>query len=209
MDFWSGFIVVTIAHLLAAASPGPDFALVTRQALRHGRKAAIWTSLGISLGLSIHLLYSTAGLAAVVVHSAQGMILIKLLGGGYLLFLGVKGLWAKPAVTEALASEAGEVRGTGFRHLLTGFFCNVLNPKAPIYFLALFTVILSPDMPPGILAVYGVWIMFLQMAWFTLLSVLLANPRLRHYLLKRGHWVDRIFGATMLALGIRVLKSSS
>jgi threonine/homoserine/homoserine lactone efflux protein len=96
MDFWQGFTILTLVHLLAAASPGPDFALVTRQSLLHGRKAGILASLGISIGLSIHIIYSAAGLAAVIAHSSEWMTVIKLAGGGFLIFLGVKGLRSRP-----------------------------------------------------------------------------------------------------------------
>ena len=209
MDFWQGFIIVTFVHLLAAASPGPDFALVTRQALLHGRNNAIWASLGISLGLSIHILYSTAGLAAVVAHSADWMTLIKIAGGSYLTFLGIKGLRAKQGHENIMRGPVTTGHGPALRNVATGFFCNALNPKAPIYFLSLFTVVLSPDTPLPTLAIYGCWIMLLQMFWFTTLAFCLTNEGVRGRLLKAGHWIDRAFGVTMLCLGIKVLTSSN
>ena len=95
MDFWHGFAVITVVHLLASASPGPDFAYVTRQSLVHGRQARLLASVGIALGLSIHIVYSAAGLAAVIAHSVHWMTAIKLLGGAYLLYLGIMGLRAR------------------------------------------------------------------------------------------------------------------
>lgn len=209
MDFWQGLVVVTFVHLLAAASPGPDFALVVRQSIQHGRSSGLWTSLGISLGLSIHILYSTAGLAAVVAHSAQWMTFIKLAGGSYLLYLGIKGLLAKPRKNEVDRLPNGSENGSSRRYVLTGFFCNALNPKAPIYFLSLFTVILSPDMPLPTLAIYGGWIMLLQMCWFSTLAFFLTKEAIRWRLLGAGQWLDRIFGVAMLALGVKVLSSTA
>src|SRR5210317_2587647 len=136
MDFWQGFIIVTIVHLLAAASPGPDFALVTRQSLLYGRKAGIWASLGISLGLSIHILYSTAGLAAVVAHSADWMTLIKISGGSYLIFLGIKGLRAKQEHEDFEGALHITSHGSPLRHVSPGFFCKAINAKASVYFLS-------------------------------------------------------------------------
>lgn len=210
MDFWQGFMIVTIVHLLAAASPGPDFALVARQSLLHGRISGIWASLGISLGLSIHILYSTAGLAAVVAHSDDWMALIKVAGGSYLIFLGIRGLRAKQVSHEDL-QRGQHITGSGspLRYVATGFFCNALNPKAPIYFLSLFTVVLSPDMPLPTLVIYGCWIILLQMFWFTTLAFFLTYEGIRGRLLQAGHWVERVFGATMVSLGIKVLTSSN
>lgn len=208
MEFWQGFTIVTFVHLLAAASPGPDFALVTKQSIRQGRTAGILTSLGISLGLSIHIIYSTAGLAAIVAHSVEWMAAIKLAGGSYLIFLGIKGLRAKPhQKTEENFGQALKTDST-FQLVSTGFFCNALNPKAPVYFLSLFTVVLSPEIPLPNLAAYGVWIMLLQMFWFTTLTCFLTNTVIRGQLIRLGHWIDRVFGAAMLTLGLQVLNSS-
>lgn len=207
MNFWQGFTIVTFVHLLAAASPGPDFALVTRQSLLHGRKAGVLTSLGISLGLAIHILYSTAGLAVVVAHSVEWMVIVKLAGGSYLIYLGIKGLRAKQREAEEGQKNLPITKDSSLRLVSTGFFCNALNPKAPVYFLSLFTVILSPEIPLPNLAIYGLWIMLLQMFWFTALTCFFTNPGIRQRVVKVGHWIDRTFGIVMLALGLQVLNS--
>jgi threonine efflux protein len=204
MDFWHGFAVLTVVHLLAAASPGPDFAYVTRQSLIHGRQAGLLASLGIALGLSIHIVYSAAGLAAVIAHSAQWMTAIKLLGAGYLLWLGYKGLRSGAAAPTGDA-PAPALPASPWRQVAGGFLCNALNPKAPIYFLALFTVVLSPRLPVPTLIAYGAWIMVLQWLWFSLVALVFAHPHVRDRLLAVRHWIDRAFGAAMVALGLRVL----
>lgn len=214
MEFWHGFAVLTAVHLLAAASPGPDFAYVTRQSLVHGRRSGLLASLGIALGLSIHIVYSAAGLAAVIAHSAQWMTVIKLVGAGYLLYLGWSGLRAKaPAAAAATGAAAtGEVAASSpssaWRQVGGGFLCNAFNPKAPIYFLALFTVVLSPGLPVPTLVAYGAWIMLLQWWWFSLVALVFAHPRVRDRLLAVRHWIDRAFGAAMVALGLRVLATA-
>lgn len=208
MSFWHGFTIVTMVHLLAAASPGPDFALVTRQSLLHGRRAGILTSFGIACGLSIHIFYSTAGLAAVIAHSAGWMIFIKLCGGTYLVYLGVKGLLAKPDTLsdEDVVKPCPE--SSSLRQISTGFFCNAFNPKAPLYFLSLFTVVLSPEIPLRTLAIYGAWIIFLQMLWFTTLAVFFTSRAIRERLIASSLWIDRVFGAIMILLGSQILYSS-
>jgi len=207
MDFWQGFVVLTVAHLLAAASPGPDFAYVTRQSLVHGRRAGLLASLGIALGLSIHIVYSAAGLAAVIAHSVHWMVAIKIAGGAYLLWLGIQGLRssAHVAVPEAAIRAAA---ASPLRQIGGGFLCNALNPKAPIYFLALFTVVLSPDLPSLTLIAYGAWIMVLQWLWFSLVATVFTHRAIRDRLLGVRHWIDRAFGAVLIALGIRVLLSA-
>jgi RhtB (resistance to homoserine/threonine) family protein len=208
MSFWHGFAVITVVHLLAAASPGPDFAYVTRQSLVHGRQAGLLASAGIALGLAIHILYSAAGLAAVIAHSVHWMTAIKLLGGAYLLWLGVKGLRARQEAG-AIADDTGRaLPSSASRQVLGGFLCNAFNPKAPIYFLALFTVVLSPGLPLPTLLAYGAWIMLLQWLWFSLVATVFAHRAIRDRLFAVRHWIDRAFGAAMVALGLRVLAST-
>jgi len=207
MDFWHGFAVLTAVHLLAAASPGPDFAYVTRQSLVQGRRAGLLASLGIALGLSIHIAYSAAGLAAVIAHSAQWMTFIKLIGAGYLFWLGYKGLRSGAGAPAAPGAPA-PLPTSAWRQVGGGFLCNAFNPKAPIYFLALFTVVLSPGLPVPTLIIYGAWIMLLQWLWFSLVALVFAHPRVRDRLLAARHWIDRAFGVAMIALGLRVLATA-
>ena len=96
MEFWHGFLLITSVHLLAAASPGPDFVLVSRETLTKGRRTGLICSLGITLGLAVHIIYSVLGLAAVIAHSQPLLTAIKWLGGAYLIYLGWQGIGAKP-----------------------------------------------------------------------------------------------------------------
>ncbi len=206
MDLWHGLLLITSIHLLAAASPGPDFVLVSQQTLTNGKKAGFMSSIGIALGLSVHILYSALGLAAVIAHSTSALWVIKILGGGYLLYLGIKGLMAKPGNTDG-DEQQKIVAHSSKKHIAKGFLCNVLNPKAPIYFVSLFTLVLSPDMPLYEIAVYGAWMMVIQLAWFSLVVVLLSKPVVNRKFKQLGHWLDRMLGGAMIALGVTVITS--
>ena len=209
MEFWHGFITLTVIHLLAAASPGPDFALVSRQALLQGRRAGLWVSLGIALGLGIHIAYSAAGLATLIAHSTMWMSAIKLIGGSYLLYLGYQGIRAK-AQSGVITNEPPVIMDVAAHRLVSkGFLCNALNPKAPIYFLSLFTIVLSPNLPASTLVVYGVWIMLLQLFWFSLITLFFSQPTIRRRFLAISHWIDRVFGVAMVGLGLKVLLSKN
>lgn len=207
MDFWQGFLIITTVHLLAAASPGPDFVLVSQHTLKYGRRAGLWCSLGVALGLSIHIVYSILGLATVVANSVTLLWIIKLLGGCYLIYLGIQGLRAKAGQAKLMATTATATPPAIKKSMSMGFACNVLNPKAPIYFIAVFTVVLSPDLPWYQLAIYGVWMMVLQWFWFAFVTSILSLPVLNKRFQAIGHWIDRAFGAAMIVLGIKVLRS--
>jgi len=204
MELVHGLLLVTGVHTLAAASPGPDFVLVSRQTLVNGKRAGLLCSLGISLGLSIHIIYSVLGLATVIASSADLLWLLKICGGGYLVYLGSKGLRAKPVAEKTTAAPVASHRSP-LKYVGTGFVCNALNPKAPIYFVSLFTIVLSPAMPLFQLVIYGVWIMLIQLIWFSLVASLLAYPVINRLFQRAGHWIDRVLGGAMIALGIKVL----
>ncbi len=227
MDFYHGLLLITSIHLLAAASPGPDFVLVSGQTLTKGKKVGLYCSLGITLGLGVHILYSVLGLATVIAHSTWLLTLIKIIGGSYLIYLGWQGIRSKPQaltnqatnqatmdtntapITSNLASDNSVLKNTpsvsAISSVKQGFFCNVLNPKAPIYFVSLFTLVLSPDMPLWQLSFYGVWIMVLQMAWFSTVVMLLSIPSINRSFQRHAHWVDRVMGTAMAGLGLNLL----
>lgn len=206
MDLAQGLIIITSVHLLAAASPGPDFVLVSQQTLSNGKRAGLLCSIGIAGGLSVHILYSAFGLAAVVASSSSTLWVIKLLGGSYLIYLGISGLRARARNAEAITAGAG-ANQTALKTIGLGFLCNALNPKAPIYFISLFTIVLSQNTPAQHLAIYGLWMMVLQFAWFSFLTLLLSRPMITDRFQALGHWIDRVAGGAMLLLGIKVLVS--
>lgn len=208
MEFVHGFFLITIVHLLAAASPGPDFLMVTQQTLSNGKKSGILCSLGIALGLSVHIAYSALGLAAVIANSLTTLWAIKMLGGSYLIYLGIKGLRSRPGNFEGVQGNHVEVCSR-IKTIRIGFLCNALNPKAPIYFVSLFTIVLSPNMPLYLLTVYGLWIMFLQFAWFSFVATLLATPLISQHFRRFGHYIDRILGGAMIVLGVKVIASKT
>ena len=247
MEFWHGFLLITSVHLLAAASPGPDFVLVSQQTLAKGRRTGLICSVGITLGLSIHIIYSVLGLATLIAHSQPLLTAIKWLGGSYLIYLGWQGVQAKPkkpldsenaadlinsTASVASASQDSLAKQTTLSThtklsdkvistkkpptdtestaaiLRRGFFCNVFNPKAPVYFVAIFTLVLSPDIPLWQLAIYGVWMMVLQLAWFSTVVMLLSIPAIHRRFQRFEHWIDRVLGSAMIVLGLNLILRS-
>lgn len=207
MDFWTGFWLITGIHLLAAISPGPDFIYVSQQTLSRGRATGLICALGVGLGFGVHILYSVLGLAVVIANASWLLTAIKIIGGAYLIWLGYQGLRAKAK------GEVIEIRSQNlapqsrWKALWSGFLCNVLNPKAPVYLVSVFTVVLSPEMPTWQLAVYGGWMMLLLFAWFATVAFLLSVPSINRQFQKAGHWIDRVLGAVMVGLGVKVIAS--
>jgi RhtB (resistance to homoserine/threonine) family protein len=211
-EYWVEFGKVALAHLLAVASPGPDFAIVVKQSLTHGRRTAIWTSIGIGTGILLHITYCLLGIGLLITSSVFWFTIVKYLGAAYLAWLGIQALRTKPrhANTAGLTHVHATPRPHGA--FATGFLTNVLgNPKAALFFLALFTVVIDPHTPRLIQAGYGLWMSVATAAWFTFVSFTFTQERVRAAFLRQGHWIDRGLGVVFLAfaasLAFAALKS--
>ena len=125
MTFWHGFWIITGVHFLACMSPGPDFVLVSQQALSRGRAAGMLTALGIALGFGIHIIYSVLGLVTLVAQSAPLLTAVKIVGGLYLLYIGYKGLRAKAAGGTVEIRKDHLADEPTWKTIWRGVLCNV------------------------------------------------------------------------------------
>lgn len=198
MHYWREFLTIAVAHALAVASPGPDFALVLRQSLAHGRRTAVWSSIGIGCGLSVHIAYCLLGLGLLLKNSPTALAVVKYLGAAYLAWVGVQALRTKPRTGELDLAPAAAAP-TDRAAWTTGFLVNVLNPKAALFFISLFPLAVSVTTPKLIQAGYGLWMTLATMAWFSFVSVVFTKPEVRNKFLRHGHWIDRALGVVFLA----------
>ena len=153
--YWTEFLTVALIHLLAVASPGPDFAVVVRESVTHGRRAGTWTAFGVGSAIFLHVGYSLLGIGLIVSQSIVLFNALKWLAAAYLVYIGIKALRAGPAspATEEVAAPVVERTPRGA--FVAGFMTNGLNPKATLFFLSLFTVVINPHTPLAIQAEIG------------------------------------------------------
>ncbi len=204
------FLTVALVHILAAMSPGPDFAIVTRNSLVYSRKVGVYTALGIALGLLVHIAYSLLGIGFLIAQSIVVFNIIKYIGAGYLLYIGYKALLSKPVVEaeEKVASQKS-TDISAWSAIKIGFLTNALNPKATMFFLAVFTQVIDPATPMWVQLVYGLEMIVATFAWFSIVAYLFSNYLLKQKLLKVRHRIDHVMGAVLIALGIKVALTSN
>ena len=140
------FLTVALLHLFAVASPGPDFVMVSRQSFRYGRAVAIWTSGGIALGILFHVAISLTGLSLLLQSQPDLFWYLKLAASLYIGYLGFASLISKDPVNLQKNSIGQEDRY--IKSISTGFLTNVLNPKAFIFFITVFTCLLYTSPSP-------------------------------------------------------------
>jgi RhtB (resistance to homoserine/threonine) family protein len=204
--YWTEFLTVALVHLLAVASPGPDFAIVLRESVSNGRHAGIWTALGVGSGILLHVGYCLLGIGLIVSQSIVLFNLLKWLAAAYLIYIGIRALQARPAdpASAELAPLAARSPRAAF---VRGFVTNGLNPKATLFFLSLFTLVISPQTPLLVQAGYGLYLALATALWFCAVALLFSQARVRRGFVRLGHWFDRLMGAVLVGLGIKVAFS--
>lgn len=202
--YWMEFFTVALIHLLAVASPGPDFAIVVRESVAHGRRAGVFCALGVGTGIFVHVAYSLLGIGLIVSQSIVLFNALKWLAAAYLLYIGFKALRAQPAASGAVEEQAAAPARTPRGAFVTGFVTNGLNPKATLFFLSLFTVVINPHTPLLVQGGYGVYLAVATALWFCLVAMLFSQQRVRDGFARLGHWFDRLMGAVLVGLGIKL-----
>jgi RhtB (resistance to homoserine/threonine) family protein len=197
---------VALIHLLGAMSPGPDLILCIRNSLTYSRRIGRWTALGFGLGLAVHIAYSLLGLAVIISQSILLFNTIKLLGAAYLVYIGFKSLFSKANhvdVGEPIKKE--EI--SSFAAVKMGFLTNVLNPKVTLFFLSLFTLVISPDTPASIMAILSLVMIVDTILWFSFVATALTHKRIGVLFERYQGFFNKTFGGLLIALGVKVAVS--
>ena len=206
MELILSFAAFAMIALLAAASPGPDFLVVSKNSLAHSRRAGVWTAIGVGAALLVHVTYTLVGIGLIISQSVLLFSVIKMLGAIYIVWLGFsilisKGLYEIPLPEEQVTYKAP------LSALREGFLTNVLNPKATIFFVSIFTQFVSPELPKVIQAAYGIEVALIVMSWFIMLSFVLTMSLVQKKLGVVQAKLMKVMGVALIALGVKVALS--
>ncbi|UBM24663.1 LysE family translocator [Pseudomonas sp. p1(2021b)] len=196
-------IAVALFTVLAVISPGADFAMVTRSSYAQGRTAGLAAALGIALGVQVHVLYTVLGIAVIISQSPALFLAMKVVGAGYLVYLGYKSLTNTSRISLdgiGQSPRAGVLQG-----LRTGFLTNALNPKTMLFVVSAYTQVVRPGSPLALDLAYGAFMSFAHWAWFSLVAVLFSSDGLRQAMIERQGVVDRVIGVALIGLGLAVV----
>jgi RhtB (resistance to homoserine/threonine) family protein len=203
-EYLTSIIELSILQTLAVISPGPDFAITVRNSLIYSRQTAMITALGVSFGILVHVTYITLGLGVLLSQTAWVLQFLKYAGAAYLMYLGYKGLSAKRSPLQLGRTEHKDDI-SGIKAFSTGFLTNALNPKAMLFFLSVFTVILSPDTPAPIMLIYAGIIFGTTLVWFSFVAFCFSGKKLRECFSSIKHWIERTTGGLLMLIGIKML----
>ncbi len=206
-QFWTFFIAITLLTLF----PGVDSLLVVRNTSRGGWKDGISTSAGICCGLFVHALVSALGISALLLQSAVAFNVLKLIGGGYLLWLGSSSLWQAARGKSSAAENQPTIVATIARQfqlqrsLREGFVCNVFNPKALLFYMAFLPQFIDPGRSPILQSLFMAAIHFIiAMIYQGLLTVLVCRVSDWFKNNPWGRLLEGLAGVVLVSFGLRI-----
>lgn len=196
---WQEFALLAAAHWLALISPGPDFLLLLRNALRHGRRNGVGVSLGIACANGAYIAMALAGFS-LLQRSPAALTAMKLLAATYLAYIGWAFMQAsRQAMPLVMSGGAGDGPRDGFvRGFVAGFLSGGLNPKNGVFYLGLFTLMVGAGTGTHVKMLYGLWMFAAVFVWDAGLVLVVSNARV-------AVWIGRYFARTEWLAGVILL----
>lgn len=191
-------------HLVALISPGPDFFIVVKNSLANGRNAGILTALWIATGLSVHIGYSILWLGYLISQSIIIFTALKVIWWCYLVWIGYQSWKSKWSSLEQQLSKTHPAKSNR-EAFSNGFLTNVFNPKATLYFLSVFTTLITPDIQKSSLIMLGIILMAMTALWFSVVACFFAKTTIRSWYDRGQNTINKIFWGILIVLWLKVL----
>ena len=202
------FLAVSAVVIVA---PGPDMALVGRNALFGGRRVAVSTAAGVVLGLTVWSLAASVGVAALLRRSEPAFVTLKIVGAVYLVLLGLQALrlaWSG-RTDEAAAATMSASRHQPRRALRQGFLSNLANPKIAVFFTTFLPQFAPVDASVATLLSLGIVFCLMTLVWLVGYGAFVAKAGdvLRRPRIRRG--MEGLSGAVLIAFGVRLATADN
>ena len=195
------FFSAALAHLLAVMTPGPDTAIIFHQSFTKGRRASIFTALGIGFGIFVHCFFAISGISLLIYSNDEAKLFIKIFGGLYLLYIGLSFFIFKSS------SDSNEPKSLLQNPFLIGLITNLLNVKAFLFTVSLFSLInLGPNFFEAL--IYLLYFPIVTAGWFSFVSFALTHDSFGNVFSKYSNNIQIISSLFILGLGILLLIQS-
>lgn len=212
MSLLSIFITVGLAHFLALLSPGPDFVMIVKSAIKNQTQQAIGVALGIAMANAVYIGLCLLGVGSILAASAPIMVALKIIGGLFLIYLSIQALRARKQSYQALditSSTSDQASTTTFlAEFTSGFLSGIFNPKNLLFYLSLFTVVLTPEVSFLFKLGLGIWMTIVVFLWDTAIIFLLTTHKVRTMFTKAAYYIDKITGALLGIIGLAIVRTA-
>ena len=196
-------LIVSVTSLIMV-TPGPDMVLVLRNTFVGGRHAGLQTSIGVLAGNLVHITYCVLGIGLLVSQSIVAFSMLKYAGAAYLIYLGVMSFRAGAKTLDIDDIDRRRLTHSWF---VQGFLNNLLNPKGTLFYLGIFTVVISPDTSASAMMLLICIMMFVSACFWPIFVYTLDRPTIRGFIERSQQTVNRIFGVLLIGLGLRLAST--
>ena len=207
----SALTTYLIAITLLTITPGVDTMLIIRNTARGGWRDGAVSSFGICSGLFLHATISAVGISVILLQAAWAFSALKLVGAGYLIWLGIIS-WRKVLKQESFEIVNGGTTVHTFlvqRSLREGFLSNILNPKTAIFYMAFLPQFINPAQSALVQSLFLAGLHFIiAMIWQCLLALMVKQLKIWLQRTRVSQIFDGVTGTVMIALGLRVAVES-
>ncbi|CAM3748088.1 threonine export protein RhtC [Rahnella bruchi] len=200
------FLTVAMVHLIALMSPGPDFFFVSQTAASRSRKEAMMGVIGITLGVLVWAAVALMGLHLILQKMAWLHQVITVGGGLYLCWMGWQLLKSARAKKQSGDETPVELPARG-RTFMRGLLTNLSNPKAVIYFGSVFSMFVGDSVSGGERLGIFLLIVVETLAWFSLVALVFALPKMRRGYQRLAKWIDGVAGVVFAGFGIALIMN--
>ncbi|CCV03518.1 Amino acid efflux protein [Mesorhizobium metallidurans STM 2683] len=190
--------------LLGAMSPGPSFVVVSRIAISGERMDGLAAAIGMGIGGLIFASIAVAGLTALLVQVAWLDIGLRIAGGLYLLWIGIR-IWRGATEPVEITSDASARPGSFRKALMRALLVQLANPKTAIFYASMFAAMLPASPPLWMLLVLPPLLFCNEFVWYAIVAFAFSSSRPRSIYLRAKHWIDRAAGAVVGALGVKLV----
>lgn len=207
MATFSIFLGIVIAIGIGAMSPGPSFVLVSRISIADSRLHGLAAAIGMGLGGAFFAILALAGLVALLQQVEWLYLALKCAGGLYLVYLGVA-IWRGAREPISVASPDGRGTLAVSRAVVLGLFTQISNPKTAVVYASIFAALMPQDPPLALMIALPFVIFVVEAGWYAVVALAFAAPRSQRAYLGGKVWLDRLAGAVIGALGLRLIGES-
>ncbi len=202
MDITQAWVIATITWL-AVISPGADFAIVSRNSSLFGHSAGLASSVGIASGCFVHVAYAILGLALISQYVPGFFEYVRIIGAGYLLYLGLVMVRSQPV--QVSANDGDDKQLTNWRYFGMGLLTNSLNPKTSLFVISLYSQVIGPDTSLEAKLLWGAFIAISHFLWFSAVSMFMSASAIRTRILNNQRAFNSAIGFILLLLGCFLL----
>ncbi|MCH8617523.1 LysE family translocator [Undibacterium sp. TS12] len=209
MEHYASLLGICAALTVGVISPGPSFVMIARTAVAASRNEGVAAAIGMGCGGVLFAIAALLGLQGLLLAVPLLYTVLKVAGGIYLAFLGFK-IWRGASLPLQIAAATGNLTGRNSlsKSLILGFTTQVSNPKTSIVYASVFAAFMpgSQSISFDVLLICTVFV--IESSWYAIVAVALSSARPRTTYLRYKHWLDRVAGGVMMALGIKLVASA-